>query len=327
MLKLPSFLTSKSLLKDTVKKRNIYAYLIVIISQFLYAIEKIQLKTFKILFQNHFSTQSVIFWRSLSHLLISYFSIVKKGQSIKKLSDIRYKFWFIFSKLGMHFSIILWLKELTYFHASSIQSIINCSPIVFTILSCLFFKQTFYARYALDILLSLIGTIMVVLNEKYEEDNDLEKKILPDFCVRISIAIGHLVFLAFLNIGQRKIMLEKMSFEIHQYYLGLFGVIPAFIFILIEKNACLVNVWYVLYTLSNGIITYLANYFMAEALKITEIKKFIVINYLNIVFIFIFGFLTLGEKIFFNEIIGNTIIIGFNIYNFYYPAKKLNKIE
>ena len=132
-------------------------------------------------------------------------------------------------------------------------------------------------------------------------NNDLEKKILPDFCVRISIAIGHLVFLAFLNIGQRKIILEKMPFEIHQYYLGLFGVIPDFIFILIEKNACLVNVWYALYTLSNGIITYLANYFMTEALKITEIKKFIVINYLNIEFIFIFGFLTLGEKIFFNE--------------------------
>ena len=61
---------------------------------------------------------------------------------------------------------------------------------------------------------------------------------------------------------------------------------------------------------------------MAEALNIIEINKFIPMNYLRIVFIFIFGFIILGEKVFFIDFIGSALIIGFQVYNVYYPVKK-----
>ena len=131
-----------------------------------------------------------------------------------------------------------------------------------------------------------------------------------------------MTFLAFSHFDQKMLCKEKMTPEIQNYYLGLFNAIPAFIAILIENNTGLSNFLYVLYAMSNGIIFYLANYCMAEALNIMEINKFIPMNYLRIVFIFIFGFLILGEKVFFTDFIGSGFIIGFQVYNVYYPVKK-----
>ena len=304
------------------KKGDIYAYIIGVISQFFWAMSNIQLKTYRIFYPENFSTQSVTFWRSISILLIAYLSILKKGQKITKISEIRFKFWFFTRSLGNYFFIVLWIIELTYFRVSTAQCIANCSPIVVLILSSLILKETFYIRYVIGVLLSLIGTIMIVLNDKKDENANLKNKTVFDICVGLCIALSHMTFLAFSHFGQKMLCKEKMTPEIQNYYLGLFNAIPAFIAILIENNTGLSNFLYVLYAMSNGIIFYLANYCMAEALNIMEINKFIPMNYLRIVFIFIFGFLILGEKVFFTDFIGSAFIIGFQVYNVYYPVKK-----
>ena len=64
---------------------------------------------------------------------------------------------------------------------------------------------------------------------------------------------------------------------------------------------------------------------MAEALSIMPINKFIPMNYLRVVFIFIFGFIILGEHVFFTDIIGSALIVGFQVYNVCYPVKKIIK--
>ena len=50
--------------------------------------------------------------------------------------------------------------------------------------------------------------------------------------------------------------------------------------------------------MSNGVILFIANYCQTEALNYMRINKYMPITYLNIVFIFIFGFLFFGEKIY-----------------------------
>ena len=52
-----------------------------------------------------------------------------------------------------------------------------------------------------------------------------------------------------------------------------------------------------------------------------RINKYMPITYLNIVFIFIFGFLFFGEKIYITDIIGSLMILGFQIYNVIFPVK------
>ena len=49
-----------------------------IISQFIWAINSIQLKTYKSFFPNDFSNNSLVFWRSLPIWLLGYFFVGKK---------------------------------------------------------------------------------------------------------------------------------------------------------------------------------------------------------------------------------------------------------
>ena len=64
---------------------------------------------------------------------------------------------------------------------------------------------------------------------------------------------------------------------------------------------------------------------MAEALNIMPMNKFIPMNYLKVVFIFIFGFVILGEHVFFTDIVGSELIVGFPVYNVCSPVKKNRK--
>jgi uncharacterized membrane protein len=66
----------------------------------------------------------------------------------------------------------------------------------------------------------------------------------------------------------------------------------------------------------------LANYCVAEALNIMPMNEFVPINYVKIVFIFIFGFIILGEHVFITDIIGSVLIVGFQVYNVCFPVKK-----
>ena len=68
---------------------------------------------------------------------------------------------------------------------------------------------------------------------------------------------------------------------------------------------------YCFYGLSNGCLFYAANYFMAEAVGNMSLSIYLPISYLNIVFIFIFGFLFFQENVFIGDVIGSCMIIGF----------------
>ena len=84
-----------------------------IISQFIWAINSIQLKTYKSFFPNDFSNNSLVFWRSLPIWLLGYFFCWKKGIRIKPLSAIKHKFWFVSRSFENYVSIFLWNQKLS----------------------------------------------------------------------------------------------------------------------------------------------------------------------------------------------------------------------
>ena len=71
--------------------------------------------------------------------------------------------------------------------------------------------------------------------------------------------------------------------------------------------------------LLHGIFFYLSNVALNSALKYCPLSKIILIQYLNIVYIFILSFIFLHGKIFFTDLLGACFIIGFMLYNSYYP--------
>ena len=73
---------------------------------------------------------------------------------------------------------------------------------------------------------------------------------------------------------------------------------------------------YITYVSSNGVIFYVANYFNTLCFKYIAISKFHPITYLCIVLTFILSALLLGEPVYFSDLIGAAIIIGFQYYNY-----------
>ena len=111
--------------------------------------------------------------------------------------------------------------------------------------------------------------------------------------------------------------------KVNIYYFRLYNSVPSLAVYIISGEIFSINISYSLYVTTNGLIFYLANYLTTICLKNIAISKFQPITYLGIVFTFILSAIILGEPIFFTDIIGAAIIIGFQYYNFQYPPGRI----
>ena len=308
-------------LKEKRHKEKIGA-IIGIISQFIWAVNSIQLKTYKAFFPLYFSNNSLVFWRSLPIWVLGYFFCKQKNIRIKPLSAIHHKFWFAVRSFGNYISIYLWIKILSYFRVSTSQVISGCYPVLVIILSTIFLKEKFYFRYIIGIFVCIFGSSLIVLNEK--NPNSSKIKLNDNKIAGLSFALCHLVMSSLSNLGQKVLCKEKLSPDEQNYYLGMYNTLPALFFCLIERHFGFGSILYILYGISNGFfIFYLGNYLQTISMEYMAVSKYMTITYMCTVFIFILGFILLGEMIYLTDILGAGLIISFQIYNLYYPPGRM----
>ena len=308
-------------LKEKRHKEKIGA-IIGIISQFIWAVNSIQLKTYKAFFPLYFSNNSLVFWRSLPIWVLGYFFCKQKNIRIKPLSAIHHKFWFAVRSFGNYICIYLWIKILSYFRVSTSQVISGCYPVLVIILSTIFLKEKFYFRYIIGIFVCIFGSSLIVLNEK--NPNSSKIKLNDNKIAGLSFALGHLVISSLSGLGQKVLCKEKLSPDEQNYYLGMYNTLPALFFCLIERHFGFGSILYILYGISNGFfIFYLGNYLQTISMEYMAVSKYMTITYMCTVFIFILGFILLGEMIYLTDILGAGLIISFQIYNLYYPPGRM----
>ena len=167
--------------------------------------------------------------------------IYKNNLRLTPLNEVKNKFWFYLRSCGNYFIIVLWIIELSYFRVSTCQSFSNCNPIIILFLSTFILKEPFYIRYVFGVFISLIGTLMIVYNDKKEKTDKIKNKTSFYIFVGVTIALTHMTFVAFSNFGQKLLCKEKMMPEVQNFYLGLFNSIPAFVVMLIEKKLDYLN--------------------------------------------------------------------------------------
>ena len=117
---------------------------------------------------------------------------------------------------------------------------------------------------------------------------------------------------------------DHMTPEVQTFYLGFFTALQAFIFLLFDFKLGL-NLIYIIYCFSNGLIFCLVNILCTEAMGNIAISKYLPLTYFATVFIFILGWIVLGERVYFTDIVGSLLIVGFQIYNSWFPVIKINK--
>ena len=316
------------MLKEKRRKERIGA-IIGLISQFIWAINSIQLKTYKTFFPDDFSNNSLVFWRSLPIWFLGYFFCRQKKIRIKPLSAIKHKFWFVTRSFGNYVGIYLWIKILSYFRVSTSQVIAGCYPVLVIFLSIIILHEKFYFRYIISVFVCIFGSSLIVLNEK--NPNASKIKLNDNKLAGIFFASCHLLVSGFSNLGQKIQCKDNMSPDEQNYYLGMSNTLPALFFCIIERHFGFGSILYILYAISNGFfVFYSGNYLQTIAMEYMAVSKFMTITYMCTVFVFILGFTLLGEKIFITDILGAGLIISFQLYNIYYPPGrqiKENNIE
>ena len=325
-------------LKLEKRRKEKIAYIYGIISQFLWAIVSIQIKTMITLFPNDYTINSIAFYRTILLGIIGYYQCKKKNIKIHSWNEIQHKFWFLIRNVGFYAMVVLWVVMNIYFRVSTCQCISNCHPVLVLVISSFLLNEKFYPRYIVGIILCFIGAYMIVSNERkptnINEDKDSINRNLLDLALRyleeqsngILIgavsAVSHLTICAFANFSQRELAKENILGDEQNFWLGVYNCFFSFIVMTFQGNFGLSNIKYPLYVLTNGPIFYFANYYTAEALKFISINKLIPLNYLTIVFVFILGYIFLGEKVYFTDLLGSIIIVGFQLYNIYVPTTK-----
>ena len=328
-------------LKKEKRKREYIAYIYGVISQFMWAVNNIQIKTMITFFPDTFTLNTIAFYRNLPLIFIGYYFCKRKNIQIHTWSNIQRKFWFLVRHFGFYLMIVLWVVMNIYFRVSTCQCIVNCNPVIVLIISSFLLNEKFYPRYIVGIIVCFLGAFLIISNERKpthinKEENNTRNlleyffRILEDNSEKSgnnvfygAIAAGtHLLITSFANFGQREIAKEGIQGDEQNIWMGVFNCVPAFFVMLAQGKTRIDNIKYILYVMTNAPIFYLANYYNAEALKYISINKLNPITYLTIVFVFILGYFLLGEKVYLTDLIGSVIIIGFQLYNIYVPTTK-----
>ena len=309
------------------RKNESYAYIIGIISQFIWALNSVQIKTFEPWFPDVFTYNSLLLWRSIPIWALGYYFCKKKNIHIIPVSLIKYKFWFFLRSFGNYIGVFLWVRMFSYLRVSTGQVITNCFPVMVIFLSIIYLHETFYWRYVAGVVICLLGSGMIVLNEKKAGTKKLV--VNDNLFAGIMYSLAHLLFEGLSCLGQKIMCKENLSADLQNYYLGMYNTLPAFFFCIIERHFGFSNLTYIFYAMTNGIfLFYLANYLQTKSLEYLSASKFMPITYMCIVFIFILGFVLLHETVYFTDVLGASMIIGFQAYNYYYPpGRQINQNE
>ena len=284
----PSSLYSPEDLKKK-RARERFGYIIGILSQLVWALNSIQIKTYEPWFPKSFSNNSLLLWRSIPIWLLGYYFCKKKHIYIKPVSEINHKFWFFFRSFGNYIGVYLWVRMFSYLRVSTGQVITNCFPVLVIFLSVIYLHEKFYWRYVLGVIICLIGSGLIVLNEKKAGTKKLV--VNDNLFAGIMFSLAHLLFEGLSCLGQKIMCKEKLAADLQNYYLGMFNALPALIICLFERHFGLNDIVYVIYAISNGLcLFYLANYLQTISMENLSAAKFMPVTYMCIVFIFILGF-------------------------------------
>lgn len=320
---------ASSLLDDEMKakkkKDENYAIGLSFFVQLIGAFNGLQLKTYPKFFPKTYSHNSLAFWRFSSMTLIGYFICKKKNIDIPSIPSIKIKFWFFARNLGIYTNLILWILMTQNLRLSTCQCISGCHPILVLYMSIFFLKEKFYMRYLAGIFLCIVGTLIIVLNEKNvpndSENNTTLVNTDGNMFFGLFYGMASLIVFSIATLAQKFLCKEKMGGEVQNFYMGSVNSSVALVLIIFDNYTAIHDLVYIAYCASNAVVFYVTNYYTAECLKYIPLSKYIPITYMGTVFIFMISCFILGEPIYFTDLLGSLLIVSFQIYNAWVPLK------
>ena len=310
-----------SIISITLKKEKI-GMLYCLLAHFLWTSNSIYLKYLTQYFGQKFKNKTFLFSRGLMTVLISYFLGLYQECKILKLTElpknilkallIRMNFNF--------FSMSIWVVSVRYLRISTCQIISTLSPIIIIFFSILFLNEKFFPRYTYGIFFGILGSVITILNENKipvveEKQSKAYEIFIGVLCNFLSMITGGIE-----GVCNKIMAKEKTPITSQMFYAGISHCFYSFFWMLITNDFDY-TVKYFLMCMGHAILFFGGFFFFNKGLQIIDLSKTSIIQYSKIVFVFILGTIFLGQKVFFSDILGSSIIVGFMIYHVLHPVK------
>ena len=293
-----------------------------LIAQFLWTLNSIYLKFLTQHYKNRFKNKTFLFSRGLMVVIISYFLGKYQEGKILKLTELpKNILQALLIRMNFNFfSMSIWVVSVWYLRITTYQIISTLSPIILIFFSIIFLGEKYYSRYTYGIILGILGTTIIVLNENKipsveEKDSKTYEIFLGVFCNFLSMVTWGIE-----GVCNKIMAKEKTPITSQMFYVGLSHCAYSFLWMFFTNDFDY-TIEYFLLCMIHAILFFSGFYIFNKGLQIIDLSKTSIIQYSKIVFVFILGAIFLGQKVFFSDIVGSVIIVSFMIYHVMNPVK------
>jgi len=280
------------------------------------------IKYISILFRDQYQDYSFMFWRSFFIIPLALILVFTRKIDIIPIYKVKNKFWFAVRSFGLFISFFTYIYGLKYLRLSTMNSISAMNPALVVFFSVFVIKEKFYMRYVYGILICLIGALMIVLNENRSTGmNDIsDKKKIHEILLGCIWAFLNAITMALNSVAAKILNKENFCTENQMFYIGVVNSLCALIFSFFDEQRYGISFIISCFILVS-IPVFFWNVLTIEALKEIDVSKTTALSYLLLVTVLILGVIFLDEPIYYSDIVGSSIIIGYNIYDCIFHLK------
>ncbi len=245
-------------------------------------------------------------------------SIVTKERLVN-VNEIQCKKWLMIRIFSGYFAMLSILASISLLRVASASAIMSTAPVFVVLFSVVILKENFHMRYIYGILICFLGTSIMLLNEKKNNDN-VGTTSRGSIIIGILFGILHIFFNSFVTIGMKAISSYNLPSNSQLYYTGIgHSLLSVFYFLIF--GGFYFSIPYALFSCINGFINYIQNALLIAGLSRLDAIKVSPFFYISTVVVFVCSVTLLGEPIYISDIFGSLLILGYNIYNTKNPIK------
>lgn len=320
---------SKTSYEKKALKDEIIGFLFVLTCNFTRAINGLLMKYIEKTYPLYFETIPFLFIRAIMIITLALSTSFITKQRILRLSEIQFKLPFLIRTNFNFFAVSLFTISIWYLRVSTVQIISSLNPIIVTYLSVIILKEKFYKRYIIGIIICLLGSLIIINNEKKEshevkinkdeiEDENKKGEFTSGMIKGILCCFGSTLINCAVDISNKVLAKNKIPITTQLLYLGIFTLSYSFIYIIIVQRFkyCLP---YILLAFLQGTLFYIANTTFNLGIQRIDLSKAAPVSYTKVVFVLLLGGVLLGERVYFTDFIGAGLIISYMLYNMKYP--------
>jgi drug/metabolite transporter (DMT)-like permease len=320
--------------KREIKNEN-FGIILIIICNLTRSLNSLLIKYAQKKYNDIYHTIPFLFYRAIFLLFLSQIITTIKGEHILYPNEIKERFYFFLRTNLNFFGVQFNISAIWYLRVATVQIIGTLNPLLTTILSIIILKERFYLRYAVGIVTCCVGSLFIVLNERKGKNDassekliEEEKKINEEEKSYGGFSIGTLFglffafvdifFISIVDVANKVLANNRVPIHTQVFYVAMNTIGYSLIYLLFTQQ------WYIcagyaVLIFFQSCLFYVGNFFFNAGLKYIDLAKSAPLTYSRVAFVLIFGYILLGENIYFTDIIGTCLILGYMFYNLFYP--------